>query len=322
MKHVFVVNPVSGKADASLYLVPRLIEAAAAAGIDYEIELTQYPGHAREIADRYGKSGDSVRLYACGGDGTLNEVFEGAYRWPNAETASIPCGSGNDYVRNFGKVEEFLNLSDNIEGTAVPVDLIAANGRISAAICSVGVDSEVAYGIPKFRRIPLCGGQMAYNLSIVERMLHKLGHKIHIQIDDDVLKGEYLICTVCNGISYGGGYYAAPMANLQDSTLDIILVKKMSRLRIAGVLAKYQRGEHFKDGKVIPELADVLEYRQAKRVLIEPLDKKPFIVNIDGECGPSEKLSAEMMPLAARFVLPASVYERFCKNNKNSKITV
>jgi len=44
MKHVFIVNPVSGKADASLYLVPRLIGAAAGAGVDYAVELTQHPG--------------------------------------------------------------------------------------------------------------------------------------------------------------------------------------------------------------------------------------------------------------------------------------
>lgn len=316
MKHIFIVNPVSGKADATLYLVPRLIEAAAAAEIDYEIEVTQYPGHAREIAERYGRTGEKVRLYACGGDGTLNEVFEGAYPWCNAETASVPCGSGNDYVRNFGQVESFLNLADNIRGTAIPVDLVAVNNRVSAAICSVGVDSEVAYGIPKFRRIPLCGGQMAYNLSIVERMLHKLGHKVRLRVDDEVLEGEYLICTVCNGASYGGGYFAAPMADLQDNMLDVILVKKISRLRIAGVLSKYQKGEHFKNGVVVPELADVMQYRRAKKIYIEPMDKKSFIVNIDGECGPARALDAEIMPQAARFVLPQPIYEGFTQKSK------
>ena len=54
MKHVFIVNPVSGKADASLYLVPRLIDAAAGAGVDYAVELTQHAGHAAEIARQYG----------------------------------------------------------------------------------------------------------------------------------------------------------------------------------------------------------------------------------------------------------------------------
>ena len=92
----------------------------------------------------------------------MNEVFTGAYPYKNAEVASVPCGSGNDFVRNFGAAEDFLSLADNIAGTAVPVYLVAANGGVSAAICSVGLDSEVAYSIPKYRRLPLCGGQMAY----------------------------------------------------------------------------------------------------------------------------------------------------------------
>ena len=58
MKHVFIVNPVSGKADASLYLVPRLIDAAAGAGVDYAVELTQHAGHAAEIARQYGDDGE------------------------------------------------------------------------------------------------------------------------------------------------------------------------------------------------------------------------------------------------------------------------
>ena len=49
MRHVFLVNPVSGKADASLTLVPRIVEACAAAGADYEITLTEYPGHGARL---------------------------------------------------------------------------------------------------------------------------------------------------------------------------------------------------------------------------------------------------------------------------------
>ena len=56
MRHVFLVNPVSGKANASLTLVPRIVEACAAAGVDYEITLTEYPGH--------GASGSEAEVYA------------------------------------------------------------------------------------------------------------------------------------------------------------------------------------------------------------------------------------------------------------------
>lgn len=62
-----------------LYLVPDLIEAAKRNEIDYEILVTEYPGHAKELAMDFAERLDAVRIYACGGDGTLNEVTEGVW---------------------------------------------------------------------------------------------------------------------------------------------------------------------------------------------------------------------------------------------------
>ena len=67
MKHVFIVNPVSGKADASLYLVPRLIDAAAGAGVDYAVELTQHAGHAAESPGSTVMTGDRCAFTPAAG---------------------------------------------------------------------------------------------------------------------------------------------------------------------------------------------------------------------------------------------------------------
>ena len=310
MKHVFVVNPVSGKTDARKFLVPKLEEAARGAGVDYIGEVTQAKGHAVELAKEFAvREEGKVRLYACGGDGTLNEVFEGVYRSGTlAEVASIPCGSGNDYVRTFGQPQDFLNLDSSIRGTAIPVDLIDTGRGICAALCSVGIDAEVAYNIPKFRRVPLCGGQMAYNLSIVERLLGPMGRRLHIEVDDEVFEGDYLICAVCNGKTYGGGYMAGPEADVQDGLLDVVFVKKISRLRIAGVLNLYKNGRHLKNGQVVERFRDIMTYRRARHVRIRPVDGGQVIANIDGECGPAPSLSADVLPAAARFVLPTHLF--------------
>ena len=81
-----------------------------------------------------------------------------------------------------------------------------------------------------------------------------MGHRLRITVDDDVLEGDYLIATVCNGVAYGGGFRAAPMADLQDGVLDVIMVKKMSRMRIAGVLSKNKKRLHYQNCRVVPEL--------------------------------------------------------------------
>ena len=258
MRHVFLVNPVSGKADASLTLVPRIVEACAAAGVDYEIALTEYPGHGARLARQWAETGEPVRLYACGGDGTFNEVLRGAMGWANAAVGCVPCGSGNDFIRNYGTAEQFLNLDAQLNGSEQAIDLMETSAGLCASICAAGLDAQVAYGIPKFRRLPFCGGSMAYKLSIVQNVCGPLGHRLAIQVDDEQLEEDCLMVAICNGSCYGGGFCAAPQASLQDGLLDVIVVRKVSRLRIAKVISLYKTWAHLKNGQVVPELAGLL----------------------------------------------------------------
>ena len=316
MKHIFIINPISGKEDAGRLMVPQIIEACKSAGVEWETIPTKAPKHATKIVREYSQKGEPVRFYAVGGDGTLNEIFLGAYPFANAEVAALPCGSGNDFVRSFGEVEDFLHLKEQIEGTAIPIDLMQVDGGVSAAITSCGLDAEVAYNIPKYRRFPLLGGTMAYNISIVEKLLQPIGKKLRITIDGKVKEGAYLISAVCNGQTYGGGYRAAPCASLQDGVLDFVLVKKISRLKIAAIIGKYKKGEHIEGERVVPELSDVIEYHKAKEVIIEPMEADSFILNVDGECGPAKRLYAKVLPQAARFVLPKSMYARYMREKQ------
>jgi diacylglycerol kinase (ATP) len=310
MKHVFVVNPVSGKTDAGKMMVPKIKAAAAAAGIEPQFLLTERPKHATEMAREIGQSGETVRIYAVGGDGTLNEVLAGASPYKNIEVGSIPVGSGNDFVRNFGMAEDFLDLPGQLAGMPLDLDLMQVDDGISAAITSVGLDADVAYKIPKYRRIPLLGGSMAYNISIVENLLKPMGKKVAVTIDGERREGNYLIATVCNGQTYGGGFCAAPVASLTDGVLDVILVQKVSRLRIAGIIGRYKKGLHFENGEIISKFKNIIEYYKGTEVEIKPLDKDDFILNVDGECGPALRLYAKVMPLAGQFVLPKKLAEK------------
>ncbi|HIV86733.1 MAG TPA: YegS/Rv2252/BmrU family lipid kinase [Candidatus Pygmaiobacter gallistercoris] len=304
MKHVFIVNPRAGKADASQFFVPSLIERIAPLKLDYAVEITTHPGHATEITKQYAMTRDPVRFYACGGDGTLNEVFAGAYRYPQAEVACVPLGSGNDFLRNFGTQEDFLRVEDSIAGKAISIDLMqVGEHEISAAICSIGLDAAVAYGIPKYRRLPFCGGTMAYNISIVENICKPIGCPMTVTVDGRRFTGNFLLVAVANGMTYGGGYKAAPRAKLDDGLLEVLMVKKISRFKIAGVIGKYQAGEHFDGDAIRPELRDIITYLRGEEIDIRA--ERTAIANVDGECGPRDGLHVRVLPHAARFVLPA-----------------
>ena len=307
MRHVFIVNPVSGKADASGSLIPKIIQTAAHEGLDYQILLTEKPGHGIELARQHAEKGEPVRLYACGGDGTLNEVLCGAYGHKNVQVACVPCGSGNDFVRNFGGSAPFLNLEDLIRGKAECMDLIETDQGIAAAICSAGLDAQVAYGIPKFRRIPLCGGSMAYKLSILQAVSGPLGHRLRVCADDEIITGDFLMLALCNGSTYGGGFLAAPHACMNDGLLDLVLVRKISRLQIARLIGDYQKGLHMQGDQVAPAYRDIILSRRVRHMRRDVLDERPVVVTRDGECAPYRSLCAHVLPAAAQIVLPHSL---------------
>ena len=101
MKHIFVINPAAGAVDA-LEEIKKKVNSEAK-GYDYEFYETKAPHDATEYIKSYCASHpEKVRFYACGGDGTLNEVVNGVVGFDNAEVGCIPSGSGNDFVKYYG----------------------------------------------------------------------------------------------------------------------------------------------------------------------------------------------------------------------------
>ena len=99
MKHIFIVNPAAGKSDRTAEY-RKMIEAAfAPRGLSYELLVSGAPGECRTLARQAAQSGEEVRLYACGGDGTLNEVVNGVVGYGNAAVTHFPGGSGNDTIK-------------------------------------------------------------------------------------------------------------------------------------------------------------------------------------------------------------------------------
>lgn len=312
MQHIFIINPASGKKKGKISIVSKIQQALINLSIkDYKIIYTKAPKHAIEIATHYAKTGEEVRLYAVGGDGTLNEVMRGAYPYKNAQVASVPVGSGNDFIRNFGTAEDFLDIESQIQGTGISIDLMRVNEEIALAIACTGLDADVAYNLPKYRKF----GGMAYQISIIDRVLHKMGRNLRVTVDGQVIEKEYLIATVCNGGYYGGGYWAAPMSSLTDGKLDVVLVNKIGRARIVKIIGKYKKGAHYQNGEIIPQLHDVIDYRSGKHIIIEPVDDKEIITIMDGESDAVKKMEIEVMPLAGIFSLPEKIAEKYIQEN-------
>ena len=127
MKHVFIVNPAAGKSDRT-ESYRKLIDAAfVPRGLQYELLVSQAPGDCRKLAQQAAASGEEVRLYACGGDGTLNEVVNGVIGCPNAAVTHYPGGSGNDAIKIFDDPAAFTSIERLLSAEEAPFDLIRCN---------------------------------------------------------------------------------------------------------------------------------------------------------------------------------------------------
>lgn len=328
MHTLFLLNPTAGKADCTRTLPQQIAAAAAGAGLapeDYTIRVTTHAGHARELsraaAAAAQKAGVELRIFTAGGDGTFNEALTGAHGFDKTAVGCLPYGSGNDFLRTYGTKEEFLDLDAQLAGGAVPIDLMRTSLGLSATICAAGLDAQVAYGIPKFRRIPLCGGEVSYLLSIVEQLCGHIGRRVTFTIDDEELTVDCLMCAICNGRAYGGGFLAAPEADPADGWLDVMIVRRVGRLTIAKLLGMYKSGRHFVNGQLTEEAKPYFLYRRARRVALRPADGRgPIVATADGECAPCDAVEAVLRPLSGRILLPAPAYERFV--TKRSSVDV
>lgn len=301
MRHVFIVNPAAGKNSRATNFIPEIESYFASHDGEFSIRLTEGPNHASEIAKEEASKGDPVRLYAIGGDGTLFEVTNGAEGFDNVEIASVPCGSGNDYVKLYGGAEPFLNIPNLIEGNAKKVDSIRCGDKLSLNICSMGLDADVAARMAHYKRWPLVSGALAYDLAVIYTLCRPMGNQLKITMETPeatiTREGRYLFALAANGQYYGGGYHGAPGAQADDGILDFVLVKTVPRLKAISLIGGYKRGEHYD--------WDMCEHLQGTKM--EVTCTKDACVNIDGECIEKNNVTFEILPNHFSFVIPKSL---------------
>ena len=292
MKHFFIVNPAAGKGK-TVRIIPEIREFCESHGFSYEIEVTQYPGHATEIAKKQ-SSAQTLRIYSVGGDGTLNEVLNGM-AGSGSSLAVLPCGSGNDFVRSIvgEKIPDDI-IPMTIEGTERLIDYAKANDKYFINIMSLGFDAQVAYQTVHFKKLPLISGKMAYILGILSTIINCRNEQMELKTDEDVLTGKCLLIAAGNGRYYGGGVHALPDALIDDSMFDICFVEAMTRLQILRLFPRYMKGLH----RTIPGV----HLLRSKKVEIT-LDK-PIPFNRDGEIILADKAVLEIFHKSLPFVYP------------------
>ena len=302
MRYVFFINPVAGKGKGPALLTPVIEEYCTRENLDYKIIITEAKGDALNKARLEAETGDDVTLFACGGDGTFFEVLNGAYPYKNVVLGAVPCGSGNDFLKNFGSASDFMNIENQLTGAAVPMDIVMVDDVCCMNTCSMGMDAVVANSMTSFKKLPLVSGALAYKLAVVKTFFGKLGINVTVKADGETIGTFPSLFVVCgNGTTYGGGYRACPNADPSDAKLDWVIVEKISKLKILKFLKIFERGEHIGLSFVKNGVCTVMELSS----------EKPAPISIDGEIVFKDKVRFELVKGGIRFVLPRGICEKY-----------
>jgi len=302
MRHIFIINPVAGNGKVQHEIANNIHAFLKNKKTEYEVYFTKFKGDANSFVINKCKDQIPTVFYACGGDGTLHEVINSACKFNHVFIGVIPCGSGNDFVKNFENEAYFRDIDLQINGEVIKLDLIKTKDEYAVSVCNVGFDADAALNMHKFKKIPFITGSGCYIMSVFYCLLRKLGKNIKVVIDEsETINGTFLLGVIANGHSYGGGYKCAPKAEINDGIMDLCFVNNMSRLSIVGFINSYKAGNHLENKK----LQKYIIYRKCKHVKI--ISKEPINLCIDGENYACDELDLKIVPNALNFWLPKGV---------------
>ena len=295
MKHLFIINPAAGSRNQTESYRKKIAEACEKRGLDYSIRVSGAPGRCCKIAREAAESGEDYRIYACGGDGTLNEVVNGAAGFPNVAVTVFSGGSGNDFARMFSEPDAFRDLERLLDADEVQMDLIKCNDDYSLNICSVGLDARIGHDVANYKRLPLLSGFRAYAVSTVVNVVKGIHEHYVVEVDEERIDGRFTLICACNGKYYGGGFCPVPTASPTDGKLEVLLIRDVSRLKVAQVVGAYKNGKY-------ADFPDLIRYVCTDRVKI--LCDKPTGINLDGEKRESTVIDMRIADEKLRFFYP------------------
>lgn len=300
MKYIFIINPKAGEGGVEEVLREQI--SFLPEKDNCEVYLTKGVGDATKyVKDQCeNRNDESLRFIACGGDGTINEVFSGAMGFENVSVTCYPCGSGNDFVKTFGGADNFLNIQKLISAPTKQMDVLKVGDRYSFNVTNFGFDTTVAITVNTDRAKTGHGSKSSYTKGIIKAIFTSMKNKFKVTADGEVLNpsGVALLCTLGNCKYVGGSFCCAPKAKTDDGLIEVCLAKTISLFKFIKLLPVYTAGEHLDN----ENFKDVFTYRRAKKVKVDaPIG---FAYSLDGEIIYESHFTVEVLSKALSVAIP------------------
>ncbi len=299
MKHLFIINPVAGKRENTRLLEEKI----RSLDVRWEIVYTTGAGDAERFARAAAETGEPVRIYACGGDGTLNEAVNGAAGFDNAAITNVPLGTGNDFLRIFGPDNKarFSDVAALVNGPQVAMDLIDCNGKLGIGVVCSGIDARIGADVHRYKALPLVRGLGAYIMSLVVNVLFKgIARPTIVDVGDLHYEGKTSVVCVCNGRYYGGGFMPVGDNMPDDGVLETLVVPGVSKLTFFRLVSKYAKGRY-------REFPDLIWPRYGCDLTLRSGDERELVAVVDGEVVCSQELRIGLSDRKVNFFYPADL---------------
>lgn len=308
MKHVFIINPVAGSHDQTKETEEAI---KAVLGDEAVVHVTKAHLDAFEFVKQWlATSSEAVRFYACGGDGTLNEVAHAAMNHENASVACYPIGSGNDFIKVYGTATDFRDLKALVAAEDQVIDLLkikdarGTQDEISINVVNLGFDSQVVANMALYKG--KCSGEKAYRKGVLKAFFSHFGFDGTFSVNGSLFHTTpFMLASFANGTTYGGGYKTAPLADPADGSLEFCLVDKLSRLSFVQMLGDYKAGKHLSSSRKV--FKTHIHYARAQEVSVSL--RAPLTVSIDGELFDYQDFTVSVLAHALRFAVPVNCSE-------------
>ena len=197
-------------------------------------------------------SGKFEKVVAIGGDGLVNLCLQEVAE-QNIGLSVIPAGTGNDFARAVGShkksVNEIFNIVRSQDPTTIDLGLVtgAFGKRWYVQVLSTGFDALVNN---LANRINWPRGQMKYTLATVLTLARFKPIPYELIIDGKQFKQDFMLLSVANGETYGGGMRICPDASNSDGIFDILLVHPVSKIVLLSIFPKVFTGRHVPHPKI------------------------------------------------------------------------
>lgn len=319
MKHLIIVNGGAGSIKDTEAFKKEIDSAFV--GLNYEIYETTGPRSVIPFLKEYlSKNNDILRVYACGGDGTIHEVVNAIAEFDNVQLAVYAAGTGNDFVKIYSEKQDYDTIVKEkmgakrfqdwkalVNGDVIDIDISKMTGPsmkepwYSINVINFGFDAIVG---AKGNENKAKGIKKPYGpRAIIPAILGGRFNNIIVKADGEQLnKKKMLLASLGQGQWVGGQYHASPKSDNTDGLIDVVMLKCMSLMRLMiQYFGRYTKGEHLDNEKLMKRIV----YRRAKQ--IEIIGKKDIDICVDGEIIRGKEFKVEVLPKAIKFVIPHKI---------------